>query len=301
MATSLTLARRWVVAAWPRVCTRYFSANAAGSIKSEPELLRDNSPEGVVTLTLNRPSKRNALSFSLLARLEAELLQLKDDGCVRHRAVVVRANGPVFCSGHDLKEMIELRDKSNNPEAKFLELFTLCSRVMQLIAEIPQPVVASVNGVATAAGCQLVAACDLAVAVSSARFATPGVDIGLFCSTPAVALSRCIGRKAAMHMLLTGRMVGAAEAKTLGLINDIVEDEAQLSQSIDTLASGLAARSGKALAIGKIAFARQTQESNLEKAYAAASSAMAEGLMTKDAVEGIDAFLQKRAPLWRHE
>ncbi|CAK9027550.1 Enoyl-CoA hydratase domain-containing protein 3 [Durusdinium trenchii] len=259
---------------------------------------------GVLTLTLNRPEQRNALSVGLLESLREQLVSLRDDAGSTYRAVVVQANGPAFCAGHDLKEII---DPANADEDSHRQLFELCSEVMMLVETIPQPVIAAVHGIATAAGCQLVAATDLAVSAPSCRFATPGVSIGLFCSTPAVPLVRCVGKKAAMDMLLTGRLVPADEAKRIGLVSHVAAahpDDAQAEAvaaqfEAHQLAQAIASRSGSALGIGKQTLAAQIG-APLDKAYALASEAMTRNMATEDAAEGISAFLDKRHPSWRH-
>ena len=250
-------------------------------------LLREDR-DGVAWLTLNRPAARNALSQPLMAALEAALDAIETDAAVR--VVVVAGAGPAFCAGHDLRE---LRGLDRDGTAA---LFTQCSRLMQRIVGLRVPVIARVHGVATAAGCQLVASCDLALAADTARFATPGVDIGLFCSTPMVALSRAVGRKAAMEMLLTGEGVDAPRAVALGLINHAVP-EAALDDAVWALARRIAAKSGAAVRLGKPAFYQQA-EMPLAEAYAYASAVMARNMAEQDAEEGIDAFLQKRAPVW---
>jgi enoyl-CoA hydratase/carnithine racemase len=250
-------------------------------------LRRDEA--GVAWLTLNRPAARNALSIGLMQALDAELAAIADDATVR--VAVIGAAGPAFCAGHDLRE-IRAEARRDAYEA----LFALCSQLMLRIVRLPKPVIARVHGMATAAGCQLVASCDLAVASDSARFATPGVDIGLFCSTPMVALTRAIGRKPAMHMLLTGEPVDAQTARTLGLVNHVVPATA-LDGTVAALAARIAAKSPLTLAIGKQAFYRQA-ELPLEAAYACASETMVRNMLAHDAEEGIDAFLQKRAPVW---
>jgi enoyl-CoA hydratase/carnithine racemase len=207
------------------------------------------------------------------------------------RVVVIGAAGPGFCAGHDLREL------RANPGREFLErLFAQCSALMTRIVRLPKPVIARVHGVATAAGCQRVASCDLAVASTAARFATPGVNIGLFCSTPMVALSRAVGRKAAMEMLLTGELIDAARAREIGLVNRVVPPEA-LDAEVAALANHIAARSSLTLAIGKEAFYRQA-EMDLDAAYAYAAEVMVRNMLARDAAEGIDAFLEKRAPRW---
>jgi enoyl-CoA hydratase/carnithine racemase len=251
-------------------------------------LLRDDR-DGIVTLTLNRPAARNALSVPLMDALDAALASIATDQAAR--VVIIAASGPVFCAGHDLREV-----RATPTRAAYEALFATCSRLMQRIVHLPKPVIAQVQGVATAAGCQLVASCDLAVAGESARFATPGVDIGLFCSTPMVALSRAVGRKAAMEMLLTGEPVPAWRARELGLVNRVVAD-AELGAATRMLAGRIASKSPLTLAIGKEAFYRQA-EMPLAEAYAYASEVMTRNMLARDAEEGIDAFLQKRTPVW---
>jgi enoyl-CoA hydratase/carnithine racemase len=251
-------------------------------------LLRYDS-DHIATLTLNRPAARNALSMGLMEALDAELAAIADDPGVT--VVIIAGNGPAFCAGHDLREI-----RANPNREAYQALFALCSRLMLRIVRLPKPVIAQVHGVATAAGCQLVASADMAVAAESARFATPGVDIGLFCSTPMVALSRAVGRKAAMEMLLTGDMVPAREARELGLVNRVVPDDG-LSGAVLSLARQIAAKSPLTLAIGKEAFYRQA-EMDLSAAYDYASEVMTRNMLARDAGEGIDAFLEKRRPYW---
>jgi enoyl-CoA hydratase/carnithine racemase len=254
------------------------------------DLLLRSDRDGVATLTLNRPQARNALSVGLMTALEAALAAIRDDPSVR--AVVVAGAGPAFCAGHDLKEI-----RADPGRAAYEALFAQCSRLMTAIVRLPKPVIARVHGIATAAGCQLVASCDLAVAAEGARFATPGVNIGLFCSTPMVALSRAVGRKQAMEMLLTGDMVGAAEAKAIGLVNRVVPDAA-LEAAAHALAVQIASKSPLTLAIGKEAFHAQA-EMGLDAAYAYASETMTRNMLARDAEEGIDAFIEKRVPAWK--
>ena len=251
-----------------------------------PDLLRSDQA-GVATLTLNRPAARNALSLALMAALQTELDAIQADGATR--AVIIAGAGPAFCAGHDLREMRASVDHA--------ALFAACSRLMLRITGLRCPVIAQVHGIATAAGCQLVATCDLAVAADTARFATPGVNIGLFCSTPMVALTRAVGRKAAMAMLLTGDMVDAPEALRLGLVNRVVP-EADLAQATAALAAQIAAKSLATVAIGKQAFYRQA-EMALADAYGYASDVMVRNMAAADAAEGIDAFLARRPPVWR--
>ena len=260
---------------------------------SEPLLLtaRDGA---VLRLTLNRPRARNALSAGLIAELQAALDLAAKDGQVR--AIVIAAEGPVFSSGHDLKEMSAHRADDDAGRSAFAALFAQCSKLMLTILRSPVPVLAQVQGVATAAGCQLVASCDLAVASSAARFATPGVDIGLFCSTPMVALSRSVGRKAAMEMLLTGEMVPAETAHRIGLVNRVVPPEILEAETM-ALAQFIAAKPRATIRTGKSAFYRQL-ELPLDDAYAYASQVMTENMLAAEAGEGICAFLEKREPKW---
>ncbi|MBK3775790.1 enoyl-CoA hydratase [Azospirillum brasilense] len=253
-----------------------------------PLVLREDR-DGVTTLTLNRPQARNALSVGLMGALQAELDAIHKDSSVR--VVVLAGAGSAFCAGHDLKEM-----RANPDRAAYESLFIQCSRLMLTVSRIRQPVIAKVHGIATAAGCQLVATCDLAYCADTARFATPGVNIGLFCSTPMVALSRAVGRKAAMEMLLLGDLIGAEEAERIGLVNRAVPAD-QLDAVVAEAAGKIAAKSPLTLAIGKEAFYRQI-ELGVEEAYAYAARVMTENMLARDAEEGIDAFLQKRAPVW---
>lgn len=254
---------------------------------SEPILLTDVR-DGVATITLNRPQARNALSIELMTEVEAALARLAADGSVK--ALILAANGPAFCAGHDLKQMRGL-------DAAGVEaVFTQCSRMMKAIVRFPRPVIARVHAMATAAGCQLVASCDLAYAADTAQFATPGVNIGLFCSTPMVALARNVGRKQAMELLLLGKPVDAARAETWGLINRALP-AAELDGVVAEAATTLAAKSPYTLRIGKEAFYRQA-EMGLDDAYDYATRVMVENMRAKDAAEGIDAFLGKRHPVW---
>jgi len=253
-----------------------------------PPLLRQDA-DGIAWLTLNRPAARNALSMALMQALDAELARIEADPAIK--VVVIGGAGPAFCAGHDLREI------RTTPTRAFYEAtFALCSQLMLRVVRLSKPVIARVHGVATAAGCQLVASCDLAVAADTARFATPGVNIGLFCSTPMVALSRAVGRKAAMEMLLTGDLVDAARARELGLVNRVVPD-ADLDAAVSALAGQIAAKSPLTVAIGKAAFYRQA-EMELDAAYAYAAEAMTRNMLARDAGEGIDAFLAKRPPIW---
>lgn len=254
---------------------------------SEPILLSDIR-DGVATITLNRPQARNALSIELMTEVESALVRLAADASVK--VLVLAANGPAFCAGHDLKQMRGL--DAAGIEAVFIQ----CSRMMKAIVRFPRPVIARVHAMATAAGCQLVASCDLAYAADTAQFATPGVNIGLFCSTPMVALSRNVGRKQAMELLLLGKPVDAARAESWGLINRALP-AAELDGAVAEAATTLAAKSPYTLRIGKEAFYRQA-ELGLDDAYDYATRVMVENMRAKDAAEGIDAFLGKRHPVW---
>jgi len=245
---------------------------------------------GVALITLDRPAARNALSIAMLEALR-DALQAAEDA----RCIVLAANGPAFSAGHDLRELTAARGEEDGGRGFYARTMALCSQVMQQVVNHPVPVIAAVEGIATAAGCQLVASCDMAVATPHSRFCTPGVDIALFCSTPAVAVARAIPRKAAMEMLLTGRMVSAEEARALGLINRIAED-AQAEAL--TLAASIAARSAVTVRLGKRGFLAQCALP-LSEAYDAASAVMVENMMAADAEEGIGAFLGKRAPVWQ--
>jgi enoyl-CoA hydratase/carnithine racemase len=248
----------------------------------------------VLRLSLNRPRARNALSSALMGALSNALDHAAADTSLR--VVIIAAEGPVFSSGHDLKEMSARRADEDRGAAAFAALFTQCSALMQQIVMLPKPVIAEIQGTATAAGCQLVASCDLAVASSAAQFATPGVDIGLFCSTPMVALSRSVSRKAAMEMLLTGDMVSADEARALGLVNRVVAPEALCAETM-TLAQKIASKPRVTVRTGKEAFYRQI-EMTLADAYDYASRVMTENMLKSEAEEGICAFLEKREPKW---
>jgi enoyl-CoA hydratase/carnithine racemase len=260
-----------------------------------PMLLRDDAADGVTVLTLNRPAARNSLSLAMLEALEAAFAAVAADA--RVRCVVLAANGPVFSAGHDLKEITAHRADADGGRAFYDQAMTTCARMMQAITALPQPVIAAVQGVATAAGCQLVATCDLAVASDHARFATPGVDIGLFCSTPAVPLSRAVPRKAAMEMLLTGAMIDATEAHRIGLVNRVVPAE-QVMETALGFARHIASRSALTVRTGKRAFYAQV-EKPLHEAYAEAACVMTENLLAHDATEGIGAFVAKRKPVWQ--
>jgi len=260
-----------------------------------PLLLRADTDRGVTTLTLNRPAARNALSFAMLGALQDALAQVAADA--RVRVVILAAEGPVFSAGHDLREITAHRADADGGHGFFDAAMQRCAQVMQAVVALPQPVIAQVQGVATAAGCQLVATCDLAVASDQARFCTPGVDIGLFCSTPAVALSRAVAAKPAMEMLLTGEMIGAEHAQRIGLVNRVVPAET-LAEATMELATRIAARSAHTVRIGKAAFHRQ-RGLPLAEAYEHCAAVMTGNLLAEDAIEGIGAFLAKRPPVWK--
>ena len=256
----------------------------------EPLVLRVRDARDVVTLTLNRPHAFNALSQAMLGQLQAELDAIASDESVR--VVVISATGKAFCAGHDLKEM------RADPSLEYYErLFTQCSDLMLTIQRLPVPVIARVEGIATAAGCQLVAMCDLAVASSTARFAVSGVNVGLFCSTPGVALSRNILRKPAFEMLVTGEFIGAGEAKARGLVNRVAEPE-QLDSELEKLVAAILSKPRVAVAMGKEFFYRQA-ELSIAAAYKAASQTMACNMMEEAALEGVQAFIEKRPPHWK--
>jgi enoyl-CoA hydratase/carnithine racemase len=255
----------------------------------EPYVLSQRDGRGVVMLTLNRPQQFNALSEEMMTALQTELDSVARDDSVR--VVVIAARGKAFCPGHDLKQM-----KATPSADYYRALFAQCAKLMLTIQRLPQPVIARVHGIATAAGCQLVAMCDLAVAAREARFAVSGVNLGLFCSTPSVALSRNLGRKAAFEMLVTGAFISADEALAKGLVNRVV-DPAQLDAEVDALAASIVAKPRMAVALGKQLFYRQL-ETGIESAYADAVQTMACNMMDASALEGVQAFIDKRAPNW---
>jgi enoyl-CoA hydratase/carnithine racemase len=262
----------------------------------ENSILLRQDDGAVRTLTLNNPARLNALSEAMLAALQRELDALASDESVR--VVILRAEGKAFCAGHDLREMTAARQSPDGGLAYFEALFATCARMMTSIVKLPQPVVAEVRGVATAAGCQLVASCDLAVAAEGTRFGVNGVNLGLFCSTPMVALTRNIPAKQAFEMLTTGDFIDVEDARRLGLINRVVPD-ADLSDEARGLAGKISAKLGPAVRIGKRAFYDQA-EMNLTDAYAYAGQIMAANMMREDTAEGIGAFLEKRKPAWDH-
>ena len=260
-----------------------------------PPILLSERVGDVAVLTLNRPEARNCLSEALIADLHAAILAIHGDNAVR--AVVIAAAGKAFSSGHDLKELTARRADADGGRAFFAKMMTACSAMMQSIVQLPKPVIAAVQGVATAAGCQLVASCDLAIASEHATFATPGVDIGLFCSTPMVALSRNVPRKQAMEMLLTGEPVSAIRAREMGLVNRVVAAGSERDAAV-ALGQQVARKSAHTVKIGKAAFYRQA-EMSLAEAYRFASEVMTENMMARDAEEGICAFVEKRTPTWQ--
>ena len=260
-------------------------------------LIKKKSDKGVLRLVMNNSDQKNPLSESMMSMLMDEIKAASSDQSIR--VIVLAANGNVFSSGHDLKEITSARGSEDKGEVYFANLFDYCSSLMQLIVNTSQPVIAEVDGVATAAGCQLVASCDLALASHESRFATPGVNLGLFCSTPMVALSRNVNKKNAMEMLLTGDFISAEKAKEIGLINNAVPKE-DLTSEVDRLAEKIASKSTMTVATGKRAFYAQA-EMDLSDAYEYTSKTMTDNLLKNDAKEGIDAFLEKRSPDWKDE
>ncbi len=260
---------------------------------TSPVLLRGDI-DGIALLSLNRPQARNTLSEATLAALHDQFASIARDDQVR--AVVISHNGPAFCAGHDMKEMTAHRSDPDRGRNYFKALMERCSALMLSIQKLPQPVIAAVEGVATAAGCQLVATCDLAVASETARFSTPGVHIGLFCSTPMVALSRNVSNKHAMEMLLTGDMISAADAHRIGLVNRVVT-AGKASEHALELARQIASKSMLTVKLGKQAFYRQ-RELNLADAYKLTIDVMVDNMLARDAEEGLNAFIEKRDPIW---
>lgn len=254
-----------------------------------PALLRQDSA-GVTTLTLNRPAQYNTLSRDMLNALNAALESIAGDDSVR--VVIIASSGRAFSTGHDLKEL-----RANRNEAYYQQVLADCSAMMQRVVALPQPVLAKVQGIATAAGCQLVASCDLAIAGSSARFATSGINYGLFCSTPAVAISRTVARKHALEMLYTGDFIDAATAAQIGLINRAVPD-GELDAEVTALARKIAAKSGYAIKLGKASFHAQVNQP-LDTAYRCASADLVRNLLAEDGIEGVNAFFEKREPNYR--
>src|SRR5271166_471850 len=263
-------------------------------VAASPELVRRDDDNGVVTLTLNTPQNLNALSLTMIEAIIAALDDIASDD--KARVVVLMVAGQALSAGHDLREMQAHRNDCDRGRDFYVELFARCSALMQAIVALPKPVIAAVEGVATAAGCQLVAACDLAIAGEHARFGLSGVNNGLFCSSPLVAVGRAVSRKHAMEMALTGRLYSAAEAERFGLVNRVVPPGQALAEA-KALARTVAERSGPTIAIGKRAFYEQIEQP-LDVAYALAAKAMVDNLAEPDSVEGIGAFLEKRPPRW---
>ncbi len=262
---------------------------------NENILIKEKSERGILRLTMNNSDQKNPLSEIMMGLLTNEIKRASSDKSVR--VIVLAATGNVFSSGHDLKEITAARESEDNGEVYFKQLFDYCSSLMQLIVNTPQPVIAEVDGVATAAGCQLVASCDLAIASHESKFATPGVNLGLFCSTPMVALSRNVNKKNAMEMLLTGDFINAVKAQEIGLINNTVSKE-ELTLEVNKLAEKIASKSTMTVATGKKAFYAQA-EMDLSKAYKYTSKTMTDNLLKHDAKEGINAFIEKRLPVWK--
>ena len=257
-------------------------------------LIKEIKEPGILRLILNEPKNKNALSKKMISFLKDAISLASSDDSVK--VIIIAANGNVYSSGHDLKEITEARSHEDGGNSYFKDLFNSCSDLMKLIVECPKPVIAEVNGVATAAGCQLVASCDLAISSDNSRFATPGVNIGLFCSTPMVALSRSVSKKNAMKMLLTGDMINAKEARRISLINDYVA-ESELNDSVMNLALLISQKSSMNIKTGKEAFYNQLNL-DLSDAYEYTSAIMAENVLEDYAIEGINAFLEKRDPNW---
>ncbi|GGG59563.1 enoyl-CoA hydratase [Salipiger pallidus] len=258
------------------------------------DLLERHDTDAIANLTLNAPERLNALSDDMLAALQAQIEALQSDQSIR--VVTIEGAGKVFCAGHDLKEMQQGRQSEDKGRAYFADLFARCSKVMTGLQHLPQPVIAKVHGIATAAGCQLVASCDMAVAAEGTKFGVNGVNIGLFCSTPMVALTRNIPAKQAFEMLTTGRFVEAEEALRLGLVNRVVPHD-MLDTATEELAQRVAGKLGSAVRIGKEAFYEQAVMS-VDDAYAYAADVMVENMLWRDTDEGISAFLEKRSPAW---
>ena len=262
-----------------------------------PIVLKEELKSGLLRLTLNNPQSKNALSEDMISALINSIDSASNDHSIK--VIIIAASGNVFCAGHDLKEITEARESEDSGDRYYKNLFDSCSSLMQLIVNSPKPIIAQVDGVSTAAGCQLVASCDLAIASDVSKFATPGVNIGLFCSTPMVALSRNVHKKNAMEMLLTGDMIDCKKAKEIGLINEYVSPD-NLNDSVLHLAEKIASKSSRTLATGKKAFYKQA-EMSLADAYEYTSEVMKENLLRSDAKEGINAFLEKRTPKWDDE
>lgn len=253
--------------------------------------------DGILRLTLNHEARRNALSEAMMDKLTSAITAAGQDSAVR--VIILAARGKVFSSGHDLKEMTAGRNAPDGGKAYFTKVMSICSHMMQTIVNCPKPIIAEVAGIATAAGCQLVASCDLAVAANTAQFSTPGVHIGLFCSTPMVALSRNVSHKHAMEMLLTGDMISAARAAEIGLVNQVTEPD-HLAEASQIMAQKIASKSSLTIATGKQAFYQQ-REMPLADAYSYASEVMVNNMMAQDAEEGINAFIEKRPAQWKDQ
>lgn len=257
-------------------------------------LLKDKIDNGILRLTLNNPKNQNTLSELMIDSLKKAFSDAATDQSIK--VIILAANGPIFCAGHDLKEITEARKSQDSGTDYFKQLFDSCSELMQMIVSNPKPVIAEVDGIATAAGCQLVASCDLAIATNDSKFATPGVNIGLFCSTPMVALSRNVAKKHAMEMLLTGDMIDSKNAKAIGLINNHVSKDLLMEKTL-SIANKIANKSAMTVKMGKQAFYIQS-ELELSEAYKYTSKIMVENMLKEDAKEGIDAFINKRNPQW---
>ena len=257
-------------------------------------LLKDKIDNGILRLTLNNPKNQNTLSELMIDLLKKAFTDAATDQSIK--VIILAANGPIFCAGHDLKEITEARKSQDSGTDYFKQLFDSCSELMQMIVSNPKPVIAEVDGIATAAGCQLVASCDLALATNDSKFATPGVNIGLFCSTPMVALSRNVAKKHAMEMLLTGDMIDSKNAKAIGLINNHVSKDLLMEKTL-SIANKIANKSAMTVKMGKQAFYIQS-ELELSEAYKYTSKIMVENMLKEDAKEGIDAFINKRNPQW---
>ena len=258
-------------------------------------LIKEINKDGILRITLNDVDNKNALSSSMIQELKEAIDESNSNDSIK--VIVIAAEGNVFCSGHNLKEINRARSDNDDGELFFIELFRECSLLMQKLVDCRKPIIAEVDGVATAAGCQLVASCDLAISSDNSRFATPGVNIGLFCSTPMVALTRSVSKKDAMMMLLTGDMINASEAKRISLINDHVPVE-DLKKSVIDLAKNISKKSSSIIELGKETFYKQLNL-NLEDAYKKASEVMVKNALKDDAVEGINAFIEKRDPNWK--
>ena len=257
-------------------------------------LLKDKIDNGILRLTLNNPKNQNTLSELMIDSLKKAFSDAATDQSIK--VIILAANGAIFCAGHDLKEITEARKSQDSGTDYFKQLFDSCSELMQMIVSNPKPVIAEVDGIATAAGCQLVASCDLAIATNDSKFATPGVNIGLFCSTPMVALSRNVAKKHAMEMLLTGDMIDSINAKAIGLINNHVSKDLLMEKTL-SIANKIASKSAMTVKMGKQAFYIQS-ELELSEAYKYTSKIMVENMLKEDAKEGIDAFINKRNPKW---